>query len=229
MAVNVNGYHFHKTGRRKRPVTPGASIGHANTRGGTLGAVVRDRKSGEILMLSNNHVLANCSNGRDGLAEVGDPVFQPSLTDGGRYTDIVGRLYRFVPLYLEQPNIVDAAVARFLSPALADGRMKGIGRIAGVASGKKGMKIKKLGKATGVTLGEIIEEGFSVKIYFQGREYLFCDQLLARIPCKGGDSGSIVLDSDNRAVGLLFAAQGELGIINRIEHVIELLDIDIVF
>lgn len=36
---------------------------------------------------------------------------------------------------------------------------------------------------------------------------------------QGGDSGSAVLDRDNRLVGLLFAGSDSTTIINRIEHV----------
>lgn len=60
-----------------RPALPGCSIGHYNISAGTLGAVVKDRKSGEKLILSNNHILANGSNGSDGRAKPGDPILQP--------------------------------------------------------------------------------------------------------------------------------------------------------
>lgn len=45
---------------------------------------------------------------------------------------------------------------------------------------------------------------------------------------QGGDSGSLVVDEQNRAVGLLFAAQDGLAVINRIEHVVRLLNIEFV-
>jgi len=212
--------------RKKRPVGPGASVGHINTRGGTLGAVVKERKSGGILILSNNHVLANCSDGWDGRARKGDAIFQPSIRDGGNYGDIIGRLYKWVPIVQGQPNLVDAAVAEPITHRYIHPEIKGIGRIKGITCGKSGMKIKKLGRTTGLTSGEIIEEDYVVTISFEGKEYTFYDQLVAKIPCREGDSGSVVLDYDNRAVGLLFAAEGELGIINRIEHVVRLLDIE---
>ncbi len=80
---------------RFRPVIPaGVSIGHFQITAGTLGALVTDRVTGERLILSNNHVLANSNN-----AQIGDPILQPGPTDGGQNpADIVARLERFVRL-----------------------------------------------------------------------------------------------------------------------------------
>ena len=67
-------------GERKnkvRPAVPGSSIGHYKISAGTFGAVVKDKKSGDKLILSNNHILANGSNGADGRAKSGDPILQP--------------------------------------------------------------------------------------------------------------------------------------------------------
>ena len=62
---------------RMRPTQPGVSIGHYKSTAGTLGAIVKDLKTGEKLILSNNHVLANATNGRDGRSQLGDPILQP--------------------------------------------------------------------------------------------------------------------------------------------------------
>lgn len=86
---------------RQRPARPGVSIGHFKVTAGTFGAVVYDVKTGEPLILSNNHVLANTSNGRDKKARVGDPILQPGRYDGGTEKDIIARLYKFVPINLE--------------------------------------------------------------------------------------------------------------------------------
>ncbi|MBO8138152.1 MAG: hypothetical protein H0Z40_08460 [Desulfotomaculum sp.] len=83
---------------RLRPAQPGCSIGHFKVSAGTLGAVVRDRRTGEKLILSNNHILANGSNGYDGRAFIGDPILQPGAYDGGNEKDRIARLLRFVPI-----------------------------------------------------------------------------------------------------------------------------------
>lgn len=80
---------------RWRPVIPpGVSIGHYRVSAGTFGAVVRDRLTGEYLLLSNNHVLANSND-----AQIGDAILQPGATDRGiNPSDVVARLERFTPL-----------------------------------------------------------------------------------------------------------------------------------
>ncbi len=80
---------------RFRPTMPGGvSLGHYKITAGTLGALVTDRLTGERLILSNNHVLANVND-----ASAGDPVLQPAPRDGGRNpADVVAHLERFIPL-----------------------------------------------------------------------------------------------------------------------------------
>jgi len=100
---------------RGRPAQPGMSIGHYKISAGTFGAVVRDRQTRERLILSNNHILANSSNGMDGRAAIGDPVIQPGTYDGGTEKDRVASLVRFAPLvrtYQETDCPVAAGVAR---------------------------------------------------------------------------------------------------------------------
>lgn len=86
---------------KMRPARPGSSIGHYKITAGTFGAVVYDSKTGEPLILSNNHVLANSSSGKDGRAAVGDPILQPGRYDDGKDADVIARLHRFVPISLE--------------------------------------------------------------------------------------------------------------------------------
>lgn len=88
---------------RFRPTIPsGVSIGHYKITAGTLGTIVTDRITGEKLILSNNHVLANSND-----AQLGDPILQPGPTDSGQNPgDVVARLERFVPIRFpgDDPN-----------------------------------------------------------------------------------------------------------------------------
>lgn len=82
-----------------RPAKPGISIGHYRVSAGTFGAVVRDRDTGEKLILSNNHILANASSGNDGRAALGDAVLQPGDYDGGTKDNKIATLVRYIPLH----------------------------------------------------------------------------------------------------------------------------------
>jgi hypothetical protein len=103
-----------------RPAPGGVSIGHYQITAGTFGVVVRDRASGDRLILSNNHVLANSND-----ATLGDPILQPGPYDGGQVSaDTIAHLERFCPIqYTTQPGtcgtadtyaLIGNAIARLL-------------------------------------------------------------------------------------------------------------------
>jgi hypothetical protein len=82
---------------RWRPAPGGVSIGHYKITAGTLGVLVRDVETNEILILSNNHVMANSND-----ATQGDPILQPGPHDGGTVAeDTIANLMRFVPIQFE--------------------------------------------------------------------------------------------------------------------------------
>lgn len=83
---------------KERPAYPGLSVGHYKGGTGTFGAVVKDNLTNEKLILSNNHVLANITNGKDGRAKIGDFILQPGVYDGGGADDRIATLFRFVPV-----------------------------------------------------------------------------------------------------------------------------------
>ena len=88
---------------RYRPTIPsGVSIGHFKITAGTLGTIVTDVNTGEKLILSNNHVLANSNMG-----VVGDSILQPGPADGGgNPADMVARLERFIQIhFIDDPDI----------------------------------------------------------------------------------------------------------------------------
>jgi hypothetical protein len=125
-------------------------------------------------------------------------------------------------------NLVDAAIARPLNPADIKDEILNIGPIQGTVQGELGMAIKKSGRTTGFTTGEIQQVDVTANVeYGAGQIALFTDQLLAGAMSQGGDSGSTVLDDDNRLTGLLFAGSDTTTIINRIENVFSALGISL--
>ncbi len=250
---------------RLRPALPGCSIGHYRVSAGTLGAIVRDRATGEALILSNNHILANGSNGYDGRCAVGDPILQPGSYDGGTEKDRIAGLVRFVPINrgvseqqatcpyasgfsavtnavlrmfrpnyevrvfkkLSHSNTVDCAVARPDRPDFIDASIMEFGLIKGVAEAQPGMMLRKSGRTTGVTTGSVTTIGTTLKVDMDDDErVVFTDQVTTNLKSSGGDSGSLVVTPDNRAVGLLFAGSDKITVFNRIENVMEALNIE---
>ena len=125
-------------------------------------------------------------------------------------------------------NLVDAAIARPLSDADVSDEILDIGSIDGTTTGELDMTIKKSGRTTEYTTGVIEQIDVTVNVqYGAGQIARFTDQLLAGPISQGGDSGSVVLNSDNKLVGLLFAGSDQNTIINRIEHVFSALGISL--
>ncbi|MDI3481008.1 MAG: hypothetical protein PWQ97_663 [Tepidanaerobacteraceae bacterium] len=247
---------------RARPAQPGMSIGHFKVTAGTFGAVVMDVETGEPLILSNNHVLANATDGKDGRSAVGDPILQPGVYDGGTMSDVIANLERFVPiaksssaahcpiargiekaantiLKVLKPkyrlqfvknshsyNLIDAAVAKPVRPGYILQDIFDLGRIRGTVEPRIGMKVKKSGRTSGITESSIKALDVILKVMLgPSEEASFCEQILTGPMAQPGDSGSIVVDENMNAVGLLFAGSDQATIINPIANVMKLLKV----
>ena len=89
------------------------------------------------------------------------------------------------------------------------------------------MIFQKSGRTTGHTFGMIEDIGASMMISYGNRTALFDNQLVTTAMSQGGDSGSLVLDQQNRAVGLLFAGSDRVTLCNPIQEVFKLLDVSL--
>ncbi len=85
--------------KRVRPAPGGVSIGHSKITAGTLG-VLAHRTTGEAVILSNNHVLANSNAGVPG-----DLILQPGPADGGRTADAIATLITYVPIVFKEEEL----------------------------------------------------------------------------------------------------------------------------
>ncbi|AFV02639.1 hypothetical protein UNSWDHB_620 [Dehalobacter sp. UNSWDHB] len=208
-----------------RPAVPGVSIGHYQGGAGTFGALVYDKKSSQPLILSNNHVLANTSMMSNARASINDLITQPAGIDGSN--EAIGYLARYAALNVyPNPNCVDCAVAKPVSAAAVSPEILEIGKVTGVTEAAPGMTVKKSGRTTGLTIGKIRAINSTVKVnYGEGRILLFEKQIIASKMSEPGDSGSLVVDFRNRAVGLLFAGSNQSTIINPINQVLETLQV----
>ena len=209
---------------RFRPAPGGVSLGHYQITAGTLGCLVKDKKSEKVLILSNNHVLANSNK-----AEKGDPILQPGPYDGGKKPkDLIGYLENWIEInFKKEANLVDAALARPKVSGDVRPEIMLIGSPQGLTKAKIGMPIQKSGRTTGYTTGKVKDISASVKVNYDNQTALFRGQILTTNMSQGGDSGSLVLDMKQRAVGLLFAGSEQVTILNPINEVLRLLDVEI--
>lgn len=234
----IHSHHFDAFSHRARyrPAPAGVSIGHCKVTAGTLGGWTRGApgttRYNRLLLLSNNHVIANSNN-----AAYGDAIIQPGTYDGGKCTvaDRIAILERFVPIrftgvcnYVDcgtgwcWPNLVRRDYIYRTSSGYAYFRV-GNSPVVGV----RNLWVGKTGRTTQLTRGYIVDVNWSGKVnYGSGRVAMFCDQMVVRAPSgefsAGGDSGSLIWTWDARRAptGLLFAGGGGLTIANKIHRVL---------
>jgi hypothetical protein len=216
---------------RVRPIVGGISLGNYKITAGTLGLIVRDKATKKPLILSNNHVLTQVINGIEG--EIEDPILQPGPYDGGTENDIVAKLLRFVTIKLPpETNLVDAAVAEVVEGIdFKEFEIMDVGKVTGIAEAKEGERVFKSGRTTGLTQSTIFDTRATIKVYgyYSPDNYaIFEDQLISSTPfMAGGDSGSIWVNERGEVVGLGFAGSDKFSCANKIQNVINLLDIEI--
>jgi hypothetical protein len=119
-------------------------------------------------------------------------------------------------------NQVDAAVARpevgieFLDEILE------IGIVGGVTPAKLGMRVRKSGRSTGFTTGQITILDATVDVNYSDKVARFEGQIITSGMSAPGDSGSLlVAESALLAVGLLFAGSDQVTIFNPIQAVLD--------
>ncbi|MCK4819719.1 trypsin-like peptidase domain-containing protein, partial [bacterium] len=218
--------------QRIRPAMGGFSVGHYRITAGTIATCVYDMHylpgiPPRYYILSNNHVLANCNNAR-----IGDPILQPGPYDGGTVPrDIIARLSRFVRIKWKTPtyapyNYVDAAIAQGEFHNL-NREIYWIGYVKQVTTGIKiGEIVEKTGRTTNFSTGRILSTNAIVDVgYGGGRVARFAKQIVTTNMSAPGDSGSLVCDYKEGAVGLLFAGSSKVTIVNNIWYVIRLLGV----
>ncbi len=193
----------------------------------TLGGKVRDRQTGDEMILSGWHVFASSwMMGKDVL------IYHPVSCDGNHTIEIVAEFTR---------NAIncglDASVSRLKREKVILNEQRGLGAVTGVALPQLGMRVIKSGAGSGVTCGIITGIlGYSLQRYANRQ------QLVGPFVCiqpenpnqeisAPGDSGAWWLDhSTRRAVALHFAGSDnpKLGLAFSMPEVLEALDIDIV-
>jgi hypothetical protein len=208
-----------------RPAPPGSSVGFLNPNfkmAGTFGALAK--KGNKVFVLSNNHVLAD-----ENRLPLGSPIVQPGPLDGGKPSNNIARLTKFIPL-VPTGNVVDAAIAE-ADPKQVTRDILFIGPPKGKTPAKIDMTVHKFGRTTSYRVGRVISIDTDVKIAYDIGELMFENQIVIRGIngeqfSAAGDSGSLILErSTNKATGLLFAGSSSHTIANHIDDVLKALKI----
>lgn len=195
---------------------------------GTLGVLATDRAGrGQVMGLTTFH--AACV---DDAWSVGDQMVHPSRVDGGESPgDVVGTLCRAALSGSVDGAAVLLTPGRSHRPSIVD-----IGPVTGTAFATRGTVVRKRGRTTGLTTGRVASVDATVLMdYRDGLGVrVLRDQI--RIEAVGGiigdygDSGSAVVDPDNRVVGLYVAGNtsGTVAFASPIGKVLDELDVDLI-
>jgi hypothetical protein len=213
-----------------RPLVGGTSVSAYVTKGagiylyaGTLGMVTYDNK-----ILSNAHVIAMNPETYEFL-DIGTPVIQPGTADGGRLNNQVGALEAYIPINFSpgSKNYADAAIGSIDGGVNASPGEQfcetGDYWIEGWAEVSTGDTVRKSGRSTGVTTGEVLYTNVSVTVNYGSKSAYFVDQIVVTQDnwsfASPGDSGSAV-DKNGKFVGLLFAGSADSAVICKADYII---------
>ena len=221
---------FSSLSEKNLPLKFGYSIGpNGVSTCGTAGCLVKD-SCGNYYILSNNHILSNFDE-----LPIGTPILHPGVYDSGKYPDdLIAYLSKKIQLLYSTEdkknyNYVDCAIAKIINPNCVTKKIAFVGGIKGVQDAEIGMHVKKVGRTTELTTGIITELDALVELAGPNDSTeLFDNQIITTYMSFNGDSGSLLLDSDNHAIGLLNATGDSFSISNPIKEVLKALKVSLV-
>jgi hypothetical protein len=212
---------------RQEVIIGGISGANSNLSGqsGTIGYFCtrksRFSRLKETHLLSNSHVFADL---QKATVDEGDLIMQPSPGEPGHNRPI-GTLVNFSALRFEgdvnEPNHIDAAIAKLWSTQQHKPLLPFIGAVKGYVNKediKLGEGARKFGRTTGYTEGRIFSIYLDIWIrYDRTRQSAFFENQLLVEPAgpaflkfvAKGDSGSLLVDENHHAIGLIFGGMSE--------------------
>ncbi|MBN1348378.1 hypothetical protein JXJ21_03150 [candidate division KSB1 bacterium] len=206
---------------------------------GTLGSLIQ--VGGQKRILSNYHVFeADIVPGGNGIvAQTGDPIVQPGLIDVGCQAANAQDVATLVTTSSLPYHNVDASTATIIDGMVdPTGAILEIGTLSSsTVEAAIGQSVKKSGRTTGLTRSTISGLNGTVSVAYEDEcagspafTVIFTGQII--IANRGskflaaGDSGSLLVedvDTNPRAVGLLFAGGSQTAVANPIDEVLDFL------
>lgn len=231
--------------QRRRPAMGGDSISQDRGGAATLGCLVRDRKdSGKIYILSDFNALCDLHEE----SYEGAAILQPGRADGGnRAADLIATLSRWAKVK-DDPSAaaenISAALAQVIRPEDVSAEIRGRSYLKGTMLASIGMPVSFVGRTSGEVKGEVLQVGAAQKVpvsYYQVEggvrstggatgfhPILFGDLIVCSNPIAPGDCGAVLMDADNRALGLSFAGSKEVSLFIPIDRILDALEVDLV-
>ena len=179
-----------------------------NVRGiwGTLGCIAYIKNSNVPVILSNWHVLYGKGAVKNDNVWLSEGNKQRDLTELGYvHSGKIGNIW-----FHNWEFFVDCAIGTISNPKM----IASLPEINGCAEAKPGDKVHKMGAASRLTQGTIIDVKYEEKTTVNGRIIFAKNQLLIRSEnskpfSEGGDSGAVILNKNNEIVGLLWGTNNK--------------------
>ncbi|HEX7723414.1 MAG TPA: hypothetical protein VF397_14740 [Pyrinomonadaceae bacterium] len=202
------------SGANKNLTGQSGTIGYFCTRRTKL------RRPKQMLLLSNSHVFADL---QKDTVDGQDLIMQPSPGEPGS-NRAIATLIDYSALRFddsEKPNTVDAAIAKLWQAHPHDAVIPSVGAVKGFvrkADIKVGEPARKFGRTTGYSEGHVFSICLDIWIKYDrtGRSAFFRDQILVEPDSPNfpkfvdrGDSGSLLVDAEQNALGLIFAGMSD--------------------
>jgi hypothetical protein len=111
-----------------------------------------------------------------------------------------------------------------LNPAIVDVG----GPPRGIIEPGLGMPVVKSGRTSGLTEGQVRQIDVTVNVRYGERQARYVNQIMVSPFSQPGDSGSLVLGYERRAVGLLFAGSEHVTVVSPIDLVLAALNVELV-
>lgn len=214
-------------------VHPGELIANSKGVPGTLGCLVRKRDENIWYLLTNAHVLSGQK------ALIGEPIWLIDYQPDGTYQcHLIGKTIQMeigIIMYKGGRYFIDCALGQLESGTQTSHRFaSSVLDMDGTDIPNIGEKVIKIGAGSGLTHGIITDICYPDHAYINRKSFEAPNQILIApaqpgdIFSRAGDSGSIILNEANKAIGLLWGsnAKGE-GIACHITPVLKALDIRI--
>jgi len=220
------------------PVRIGDSVSHDQSLGGTLGFFATDNQNGDRGIVSANHVIAEVDQ-----AKAGDSIVRPATGTTG--STKIAELVRCVPLSGEGLKEVDAAFAKLTTTNFDSKSLPGGQTLQQVAGNiHESTSVQKFGDRSRRTFGRVTSfdydtlqvVGYSANLLIVNFENQL--EIESTDPnhdfALDGDSGSLLYNDRQHAVGLLFSRcvaggtlKNGLAYASPIRTVLKLLDVSL--
>ncbi len=203
-----------------RPLKGGIQIGNGSGSVGTLGCLAKRNDEEDWVVVSNHHVLMAGDKSLSDDIDAGQPDYCACCCCG---CNEIGKV-----LNAAIGGLVDCAIASINADITKVHEIVEIGAVAGSAEAVVGDVVRKRGRTTGLTEGEVIDVNYPTT---STAGHSFTDQLRIA-PAAGferwsnsGDSGSAVVNEDNQVVGIHWGGSEGRGTVCKIANVMSAMNI----